>query len=138
MMKTKSIRQTISIRADPHDVYEALMDSRKHSRLTGDRASISRRPHGRISAHDGHIVGTNLEIVPDKRIVQEWRSDEPCWPEGHFSRLTVSLARKRTGTQLRLFQSGVPERCLRTIKRGWYEYYWSPLKKMLETIEVGL
>jgi hypothetical protein len=30
-MKTKTIRQWVTFKASPHEVYEALMDSRKHS-----------------------------------------------------------------------------------------------------------
>jgi hypothetical protein len=32
-MKTKVIKQTITIKCDPHEVYETLMNSQKHSRL---------------------------------------------------------------------------------------------------------
>jgi len=29
-MKTKSIKQTVAFKVSPHEVYEALMDSKKH------------------------------------------------------------------------------------------------------------
>lgn len=45
-MKTKTIKQTIFFKAEPHDVYEALMDSKKHSKFTGDKAVISRKEGG--------------------------------------------------------------------------------------------
>ena len=35
-METKTIRQTITFKAPPHDIYEALMDSRKHAKFTGE------------------------------------------------------------------------------------------------------
>jgi len=34
-MKTRTIRQTIAIHASAHDVYEMLMDERKHALFTG-------------------------------------------------------------------------------------------------------
>ena len=44
MVNTKTIEQTVTIKASPHDIYEALMDSEKHSRFTGapakDRKSV--------------------------------------------------------------------------------------------------
>jgi len=47
-MKRKH-RQSVIIKATPREVYEALMDSRKHSRFTGAKASISRKVGGRCS-----------------------------------------------------------------------------------------
>lgn len=35
-------------KATPHEVYEALMDSRTHGRLTGGPARISRKVGGRF------------------------------------------------------------------------------------------
>lgn len=41
LVATKTIEQTVTFKAVPHDVYEALMDSEKHSEFTGARANIS-------------------------------------------------------------------------------------------------
>ena len=37
-MDTKTVKQTVTFKASPHDVYEALMDSKKHAKFTGDKA----------------------------------------------------------------------------------------------------
>jgi uncharacterized protein YndB with AHSA1/START domain len=49
-MKTKSIRQSVVFKAPPHEVYEALMDSKKHARFSGEEARISRKDGGKIRA----------------------------------------------------------------------------------------
>src|SRR3990172_2761481 len=118
-MRTKSIRQSVTFRAPPGKVYEAIMDSRKHARLTGSKATISRKVRGAFAAYDGYIKGTNLELVPEKRIVQSWHASEDCWPEGHFSKVTLSFKRTRTGTKMSFFHSGVPEGCYKSLKQGW-------------------
>lgn len=41
-METKTIKQSIVFKAPPHEVYEALMDSDKHSQFTGSSAEVSR------------------------------------------------------------------------------------------------
>ena len=79
-METKTIRQSVAIRASTHDVYEALMDSRKHAQFTGDKASISRKVGGKFSVFDGYSEGTNLELIQDTKIVQTWRASD--WQEG--------------------------------------------------------
>lgn len=129
-MKTKSIRQSVSIKATPHDVYEALMDSKKHAEFTGGRASISREVGGKFSAFDGYAEGVNLELVPDKKIVQTWRAED--WPGGHYSKVTFSLVKVAGGTRLTFIQTGVPEEQQEDVSQGWKDYYWTPMKEMLE------
>ena len=129
-MKTKTIRQSAKFKASPHEVYEALMDSRKHSKFTDGKASISRRIGGKFTAYDGYIEGINLELVSDKKIVQSWRGSD--WPEGHYSKATFMLRKVEGGTQLTFTQTEVPEDQYDSISQGWRDYYWKPMKKMLE------
>lgn len=129
-MEIKTIRQSVALRVSPHDVYEALMDSRKHSQLTGAKASISREVGGKFSAFDGYCEGTNLQLVPDKKIVQSWRASD--WAEDHYSKVTFSLKEVKDGTHLTFTQTGVPEEQYEDIAQGWRDYYWAPMKKMLE------
>ncbi len=91
---------------------------------------ISRRVGGTFTAYDGYASGKNLELVPGKKIVQTWRAND--WPKGTSSRLTVRLQKTKTGTRLTLIQSGVPDRQHASIKRGWVEFYWKPMKELLE------
>jgi len=129
-LKTRNIRQTVTFRAAPKDVYEALMDSRTHARFTGAKASISRKVGGKISAYDGYVSGTNLELVENRKIVQSWRAGD--WPEGHESRVAFTLAKVPGGTRLTFAHSGVPDAQYASIKEGWIEFYWEPMKKLLE------
>jgi activator of HSP90 ATPase len=129
-METKTVKQTVTFRASPHDIYEALMDSRKHAQFTGDRASISRKVGGKFSVFDGYSEGTNLELVPDKKIVQTWRASD--WQEGHYSKVTFLLKEIAGGTRLTFTQTGVPTEQYDDITQGWRDYYWAPMKEMLE------
>jgi activator of HSP90 ATPase len=128
-MKTKTIRQSVTFKTSPQAVYEALMDSRKHARFTGAKAKISRKVNGRFTAYDGYIEGIQLDLVPDKKIVQAWRGSD--WPEGHFSKATFSLKKIKNGVRLTFTQSGVPSQNYRDINQGWRDYYWKPMKEML-------
>ncbi|MDP3046965.1 MAG: SRPBCC family protein [Chloroflexota bacterium] len=125
----KIIRQVVTFEASPHEVYEALMDSKKHSAFTGDQASISRQVGGSIQAGDGYISGTNLELIPDQKIVQAWRGSD--FPEGVMSKATFSLKDVDGGTRLTFTHSGVPDELFDSIKNGWVEFYWQPLAAWL-------
>lgn len=106
------------------------MDSKKHSKFTGSPAKINREVGGRFSIYDGDLVGLNLELVPDQKIIQSWRSSD--WTEGHYSRATFSLKKVEQGTHLTFTQTGVPEEHYDDISQGWRDYYWTPMKEMLE------
>jgi len=129
----KVIRQSITIKAKPHEVFETLMDSQKHSQLTGHKAYISRRIGGRVETFDVSITGTNVELVPDRKIVQTWRSSD--WPKDYHSKVTFLLDQSDGQTKLTFVQTGVPEKDYERIKQSWYEHYWRPLKAMLEKSE---
>jgi activator of HSP90 ATPase len=128
-METKDIRQQVTFKAGSHEVYEILMDSKKHAELAGDKASISRKVGGKFNVGD-YIEGKQLELAPDAKIVQTWRYND--WPEGHYSRATFSFKEVKGGTRLTFVQTGVPEEFYEDIKQGWIDYYWTPMKEMLE------
>jgi activator of HSP90 ATPase len=129
-MNTKTIRQSVTIKASPHEVYEALMDSKKHAEFTGAKVKMGRKTGEKFSVYDGEIEGENLELVPDQKIVQSWRYSD--WPEGQYSRAVFSFTPVPRGTRLSFTQTGVPEGAYEDIRQGWRDYYWEPMKKMLE------
>jgi len=129
-MSVKTIKQSVTIKAKPHDVYEALMDSKKHAKFTGGKAVISREVGGKFNTFGGYAEGVNLELVPGKKIVQSWRADD--WPEGHYSKATFELKTVAGGTALTFTQTDIPEEFVDDIAQGWKDYYWKPMKEMLE------
>lgn len=129
-MKTRTIKQSVTFKASPHDVYEALMDSKKHSQFTGGTAIISREVGGKFTAFDGYSEGVNIELVLDRKIVQTWRASD--WEEGHYSKVTFSLEEIEGGTKLNFIQTGVPQEQYEAISQGWQEFYWTPMKEILE------
>lgn len=131
-MKARTIRQTVTFKATPSEVYELLMDSRKHAKFTGGKCIVSRKVGGRISVYDGYISGKNLELVPGKKIVQLWKPEEDCWPSDHYSTVEFSLKPTTHGTRMVFTQSGVPVECGDRFDTGWRENYWTPMKKLLE------
>jgi activator of HSP90 ATPase len=108
------------------------MDSRMHTKFSGCApAKISAKVGGKFTAYDGALEGETLELRPNKKIVQAWRSND--WPVGHYSRATFSFAPAGKGkTKLIFTQSGIPESDYEGVKKGWISFYWEPMAKMLE------
>ena len=111
----------------PREVFETLMDAKKHAAFTGAPAQIDRRLGGRFTLYGGQLNGTIIELEQDKRIVQDWRGSR--WPEGHFSRLSFTLTPLAGGrrTQLSMTQTGLPTDHFDDINQGWHVYYWTKM-----------
>jgi activator of HSP90 ATPase len=127
---SKTIRQSVTFKSRPHEVYEALMDEKKHAAFTGGKAKVSRKVRGKFSLWGGDIEGKNLELVQDKKIVQSWRYSD--WENGVYSTATFVLEEIDKGTHLTFTQTNVPDEHFEEIKQGWKDYYWKPMKEMLE------
>lgn len=115
----------------PHDVYETLLDARRQATFTGGEALISRRVGGMFTTFDGWASGRQIELVPDRKIVQTWRSED--WPSGTTSTCTYELRSVPTGTELRFRQTDVPSSLRASIAKGWAEYYWRPMQALFDS-----
>ena len=65
-----------TIPAKPSEIYKAWLSSKGHSAMTGSAAKATAKVGGKFSAWDGYISGRTLELEPDRRIVQAWRTSE--------------------------------------------------------------
>jgi activator of HSP90 ATPase len=130
-MKTKTIEHKVLIHAAPKEVYDALMESRKHSKFTGAPAKIGTKPGTAFSCYGDYINGITLALKPSKHIVQAWRSKG--WPDDHYSIVTFALSPKAKGqTELHFTQIGVPADDCTEKNKGWRTHYWEPLKRFLK------
>ena len=123
----KTIKQTVIINAKPQEVYEAIVDAKKHAEFTGAEVKFENRAGGKFDIWGGELTGENVELVKGKKIVQKWRASD--WPEGHFSDLTITLESENEGTRLVLVQENVPDDKADDIDDGWHQYYWKPMNE---------
>ena len=126
----RTILQTVTFAAPPSALFELYLDSKKHTAATGGRASISRKVGGRFSAWDGYITGRNLEIVPNRRIVQTWRGSD--WRRSDpDSILVLAFSTKGQRGEISLVHVLVPEDQYAPLRQGWSDHYWTPWKAYL-------
>jgi activator of HSP90 ATPase len=128
--KSITIHQEIDFNASPQQLYEALLDAKQFTEFSGRPAEINREVGGAFSLFKGHIVGRNVELVPNQRIVQAWRV--VTWPEGAYSIAGFELKPQGSGTRLVLDHIGFPEGLHDHLAAGWEENYWSLLKKYFQ------
>jgi activator of HSP90 ATPase len=128
-VKMKNIKQVVTFKAPPHELYGMLMDSKKHAKFTGEKAKLTKRVGGKFTAYGDFITGKNLKLVPDKLIVQEWHMKG--WPDGHVSEVKYIFTKSGKGTKLTFVHTGVPTASYKGINSGWKTSYWEPMKVAL-------
>ena len=127
---TKTIEQSIRLAATPEQLFDAFLDSKLHSAVTGGRAKMSRKVGGKITAWGGQLRGRNQMIVPEKMIVQAWRSSH--WKTSDpDSILILRFSPAPGGGRIDLTHVGVPAYDHQGVTQGWPKYYWEPWKKYL-------
>jgi activator of HSP90 ATPase len=132
MHMTPAIKHSVTFNSTPAELYELFMDSAKHSAATGAPAKISRKVGGKWTAFGGMLLGENLALVPNRMIVQAWRSSE--WERADPDSILVVQFEKSgsRGAKLSLTHVGVPPYDHKGVTQGWKKYYWEPWKQYLK------
>jgi activator of HSP90 ATPase len=125
-----ALHQEIDLKTSPQRIYEILLSSKDFASFTGAPAEIDPKAGGAFSLFGGAIVGRNVELVPNQRIVQAWRPIGD-FPEGIYTLVKIELKAQGAETKLILDHTGFPEGHYDHLYAGWHSHYWEPLKKFL-------
>ena len=119
------------IPAKPAEIYEAWLSSEGHSAMTGSPAKVDGNTGGEFSAWDGYIFGKTIELTPNQRIVQTWRTTE--FPDNSpDSHLEILLEEVPLGTKVTITHSNMPEDQVDSYRQGWEDFYFKPMKKCFQ------
>lgn len=138
----ESIHQEVQFKASPERVYAALTDAKEFQKavlLSGAvktgmvkapvPAQISAVVGSEFAVFGGYITGRQIELVPNVRIVQAWRTS--TWAPGIYSIARFALAAHGAGTLLTFDQTGFPKGEAEHLAQGWKSNYWEPLERVL-------
>jgi len=117
-----TIHQEVTFATSPAKVYEALVNLKRFSEVTGAPASGDSTEGGAFSAFGGHVTGRYVELVRDQRVVQAWRAK--TWPEGVYSIVRFELKTEGAGTKLVFDHDGFPADMADHLSKGWHSSYW--------------
>jgi activator of HSP90 ATPase len=126
-LSAEAIHQEVVFKVSPQRVFEAMMDEKQFSALTGAPATISREPGGPLSLFGGRVSARNVELEPGQRIVQAWRSEG--WKPHIYSIARFELAAEGADTRLSLDHTGFPVGEAKSLAGGWKNHYWEALEK---------
>jgi activator of HSP90 ATPase len=137
----ESIHQEVLFKATPQRVYDALTDASQFQKVeslsaamksmdvSSHPAVISNEPGGAFSLFGDYIVGRQIELVPNQRIVQAWRV--ASWSPGIFSIARFELKAQGSATKLVFDHVGFPAGTAEHLAAGWRGHYWEPLERFL-------
>jgi uncharacterized protein YndB with AHSA1/START domain len=127
----KEIKQSYLIHAPVEEVWKALVLPAYIDAWGGGPAKMTDEAGAKFSLWGGSIWGTNKEVVANKKLVQEWYSDDGGKWEAP-SVVTFTLTAEDGAVRLDLEQINVPEESVQGIADGWKDFYLGPLKEYLE------
>ncbi|KAJ1893125.1 Co-chaperone [Kickxella alabastrina] len=123
---TVSISQNAEFMCSAEDLFATLTDPQRVSIWTRGPAEIQPKENTSFKLFNGHIEGQFTKLVPAKGIEMTWRV--ATWPQGHFSKVKISIEQQSMSTRLTLKQSGVPFNDEDATKANWDRYYWNSIK----------
>ena len=125
-----SLHQEIDYKSSPQRIYEVLLSSKDFTAFSGALAEIDPKAGGTFSMFGGLVLGRNVELISNQRIVQAWRLSQE-FPEGIYSLVKFELIARDSGTRIVLDHTGFPEGHFDHLDTGWHTHYWDPLRKFL-------
>lgn len=127
----RTIQQTIRLPGMAAALYAAYLDPAEHAAITGGPVTIAAQAGASFEAFGGALAGRILHLVPDRLIVQTWRSRK--WePQDLDSILTLTFYPDAFGARIELVHVGVADRDAADVETGWERYYWTPWRARLQ------
>ena len=89
-------------------LYESLLDSTRHSEMTGGTAECSQKENESFTAWDGYISGKNLRLIPHQQVMQSWRTTE-FDDKDSDSILEIEFNENKAGCEMIIKHSHIPD-----------------------------
>lgn len=122
-----TLHYDVDFKATPQRIYAALLDSKQFAAFTGMAAEIDPKAGGIFSMFNGMIVGRNVELIENQRIVQAWRP--ASWAAGIYSIAHFEIKPRGAEASLVFDHTGFPAGLADGLDAGWRGHYWEPMKK---------
>jgi len=106
------------------------LDPKQHAAFTGAAVKIAARPGAPFVAFGGALSGTILQVVPNRLIVQAWRSTNFA-KHDLDSTLVLSFWPKGRGARIELTHVNIADSDFAGVSEGWSKYYWAPWRTYL-------
>ena len=124
------ISQSVVLPAPAERLFAMYIDPANHAAITGAPVAISAEPGAPFQAFNGALTGAILQIIPQRLVVQSWRSTK--FNDGDpDSTLILAFAPEGTNGRIDLVHLDVPAHNYHAVVEGWETHYWGPWRRYL-------
>ncbi len=124
----KNFKKYFIIPAEPEEVFYALTNPFTIELWSGYPATMDAEVGTEFSLWEGDITGKNIEIIPNKKIVQEWYFGDIT----EKSIATIKIFEDKKGSQVEVIHENIPDQDFDNIVDGWKEHYMGAIKEFFE------
>jgi activator of HSP90 ATPase len=121
----RNFKKTFHINAEPSDIYAALTNPYTIELWSGYPALMVAKPGEEFNMWDGDICGKIIDLVPDRKVVQEWYFGDR---EVH-SVVTITITGNGGDTAVAVEHTNIPFQDYENIAEGWNESYMGAIRR---------
>jgi len=126
----RTVTMAVHLPCSAARLYRMYLDPKQHAAFTGAPVKIAARAGAVFEAFGGAISGRILQLVPNRLIVQSWRSVQ--FPRRDFdSTLVLTFWPDKGGARIDLTHVNVADCDYAGVSEGWSKYYWVPWRRYL-------
>lgn len=126
----RTVTLAVDLPAPPNKLYAMYLNAKVHAAFTGAPVKIAARIGARFAAFGGALSGEILQLVPNRLIVQSWRSTE-FGKRDIDSTLVLAFLPHGKGGRIELTHVNVADRDFAGVSEGWWKYYFVPWRAYL-------
>jgi uncharacterized protein YndB with AHSA1/START domain len=127
----RTVTLAVDLPASAARLYRMYLDPKEHAAFTGAPVTIAARAGARFAAFRGALSGTILQLVPNRLIVQSWRSTQFAKADLD-STLVLSFWPLHRDTRIELTHVNIADSDFAGVSEGWSKYYWIPWRAYLQ------
>lgn len=121
----RNYKKTFHINAEPSDIYAALTNPFTVELWSGYPATMNAVAGEEFIMWEGDICGRFIELVPDRKVVQEWYFGD----REVQSVVTITIAQNGSNSVVNVEHTNIPVEDYENIAEGWSEYYMGAIKR---------
>jgi activator of HSP90 ATPase len=126
----RTVTLAVELPCTAAQLYRMYLDKKQHAAITGAPVTIAAHAGAPFKAFGGALSGRILQVVPNRLIVQSWRSTE-FGRRDLDSTLVLSFWPAKRGGRIELTHVNVADTDFAGVSEGWSKYYWIPWRAYL-------
>ncbi|HSY07752.1 MAG TPA: SRPBCC domain-containing protein [Steroidobacteraceae bacterium] len=127
----RTVTLAVVLPASAARLYHTYLNPKEHAAITGAPVKIAARAGARFEAFGGALSGTILQVIPNRLIVQSWRSSQFA-KRDLDSTLVLSFWADGNGARIELTHVNIADSDFAGVSEGWSKYYWMPWRAYLQ------